>query len=104
MLAWFVCGSFVLVLLPCLRTIFCLGSPRVVSIGNEPFSYRRFILWAFFLPPEGFLLCRSPCQTDIVWFLVVCGGYEWVWWYIKFLFFDDVGWGSMVLCVVDGSV
>ena len=38
MLAWFVCGSFVLVLLPCLRTIFCFGSPRVVSVGNEPFS------------------------------------------------------------------
>jgi len=38
MLAWFVLGSLVLVLLPRLRTIFCLGSPRMVSVGNEPFS------------------------------------------------------------------
>jgi len=65
-LAWFVVGSLVLVLLPRLRTCFCFGSPRVVSVAKEPFSYLRFVLYAFFLPPEGFFLCRSPCQTDNV--------------------------------------
>jgi len=75
-LAWFVFGNRVLVLPPRLRTIFCLGSPSVVSVGNEPFSYRRFVLYALFLPPEGFLLCRSPCQTDNVWFSVSCGVYQ----------------------------
>ena len=55
-LAWFVLGSRVFVLPPRVRIAFCLVSPKVVSIGKEPFSYLRFILWAFFLPPEGFRL------------------------------------------------
>ena len=43
-LAVFVLGSRVLVLPPRVRVIFFLGSPSVVSVGNEPFSNRRFIL------------------------------------------------------------
>ena len=43
-LAMFVLGSRVLVLPPRLRFVFCRGSPSVVSVGNEPFSYLRFVL------------------------------------------------------------
>jgi len=64
-LAWFVLSRRVFVLAPRLRSIFFLGSPSVVSVEKEPLSYRRFILKARFRPPEGFFLCRSPCQTDI---------------------------------------
>ena len=64
MLAWLVFCSRVFVLAPRRRLVFFLVSPSVVSVGNEPFSYRRLVLWVFFLPPEGFFLRRSPCQTD----------------------------------------
>ncbi len=43
-LAWFVFCSRVLVLPPRVRFVFCLGSPSVVSVGNEPFSYLRLVL------------------------------------------------------------
>lgn len=43
-LAVFVLGSRILVLPPRVRDVFCLGSPSVVSVGNEPFSYLRFVL------------------------------------------------------------
>jgi len=65
MLAWFVFRRRIFWLFPLRRSVFFLGSPSVVSVGNEPFSYLRFILWAFFRPPDGFFLCRSPCHTDI---------------------------------------
>jgi hypothetical protein len=79
-------------LAPRLRSIFVLGSPSVVSVGNAPFSYRRFILKARFRPPEGFFLCRSPCETDIccvplLWFDLDVWFMNMVWWFIK-LFFD----------------
>jgi len=64
-LAWFVVTRRVFVLFPRLRVFLFLGSPGVVAVGNEPFSYRLFILYAFFRPPEGFFLCRSPCHTDM---------------------------------------
>lgn len=74
-LAWFVFSRRVLMLFPLLRVVLFLASPSLVSVGNEPSSYRRFILCALFRPPEGFFLCRFPCQTDIVgvscWFLLV---------------------------------
>jgi len=81
MLAWFVFCRRIFVLLPRLRVVFFLGSPSVVSVGNEPLSYLRFILWALFRPPDGFFLCRSPCQTDkavclwlfFVWFMNMGG-------------------------------
>ena len=68
--AFFSLTTRVFVLPPCLRRVFLLGSPSRVSVGNAPLSKRRFILYARFLPPEGFLLCRSPCQTDIFWFML----------------------------------
>ena len=80
MLAWFVVTSLIFVLLPNRRLVFVFVSPSVVSVGNEPFSYRRLVLLAFLLPPEGFFLCWSPCHTDIVvvgllfvWVMLVCG-------------------------------
>jgi len=72
MLAWFVVIRRVFVLFPRLRVVLFFGSLSVVSVGNEPFSYRRFILWAFFRPPDGFFLCRSPCQTDNVGSCLLC--------------------------------
>ncbi len=81
MLAWLVVSRRVLSLPPRPRFVFFLGSPSVVSVGNDPFSYLRFILWAFFRPPEGFFLRRPPCQTDMgcvplfrfVWFINIDG-------------------------------
>ena len=64
--AFFSLTAFTLGLPPCVLTIFRLGSPSKVSTGNAPASKRRFMRYARFLPPEGFLLCRSPCQTDIL--------------------------------------
>ena len=43
-LATFVLGSLVFVFAPRVRVIFCPGSPSMVSVGNEPFSYLRFVL------------------------------------------------------------
>ena len=44
MLAWFVVVRRIFVLAPCRRLVFVLVSASVVSVGNEPFSYRRLVL------------------------------------------------------------
>jgi len=84
MLAWLVVTSRVFVFAPCRRLVLFLVSPSVVSVGNEPFSYRRLVLWVFFLPPEGFFLCWSPCHTDIRFLpsFLVCG----LCWFVALLF------------------
>ena len=83
MLAWLVVTSLIFVLAPYLRLVFVLVSPSVVSVGNEPFSYRRLVLLVFLLPPEGFFLCWSPCHTDIV---VVGLLFMWLCWFVALLF------------------
>ncbi len=72
MLAWFVVTSLIFVLFPRRLLVFVFVSPSVVCVGNEPFSYRRLVLFAFFLPPDGFFLCWSACHTDIVCVVLLC--------------------------------
>ena len=62
---------------------FLFGSPNNVSAGNAPFSNFLFALFALFLPPEGFLLCKSPCQTDILHFPSNCYAF---WYSVSLLF------------------
>ena len=84
-LAWFVLSRRVFVLAPRLRSIFFLGSPSVVSVASQHVRQGHRIHESIagdgarparcrpggqggsarFRPPEGFFLCRSPCQTDI---------------------------------------
>ena len=66
----------------------------------------------FFFRLRVFFCVGCRARLTMCGFSVVCGGYEWVWWYIKFLFFDSVGLGKhglvwrrlAVIRVVDGAV
>lgn len=69
--AFFALMALILRLPPRFLMIFLFGSPSRVSVGKAPRSKRLFIRWARFLPPEGFFLCRSPCQTDIFCFILL---------------------------------